>query len=118
MGRMVTLGLIGLVTLANIASVALLVHHLLNANVTQGRDLIYSAVSVWLTNVIVYGCGSGRSTAETSPARGRRDVTARHPVSADGESVTCAKDWRPRFFDYLFTSFANGTSFAPADAMP
>jgi len=28
------------------------------------------------------------------------------------------KDWRPRFFDYLYTSFANGTSFAPADAMP
>jgi hypothetical protein len=27
-------------------------------------------------------------------------------------------EWRPHFFDYLFTSFANGTSFAPADAMP
>jgi hypothetical protein len=26
--------------------------------------------------------------------------------------------WRPRFTDYLYTSFANGTSFAPADAMP
>jgi hypothetical protein len=26
--------------------------------------------------------------------------------------------WRPRFHDYLYTSFANGTSFAPADAMP
>ncbi len=27
-------------------------------------------------------------------------------------------DWHPRFFDYLYTSLANGTSFAPADAMP
>ena len=26
--------------------------------------------------------------------------------------------WRPKFHDYLYTSFANGTSFAPADAMP
>jgi len=26
--------------------------------------------------------------------------------------------WRPSFTDYLYTSFANGTSFAPADAMP
>jgi uncharacterized membrane protein len=26
--------------------------------------------------------------------------------------------WRPRFTDYLYTSLANGTSFAPADAMP
>ncbi len=35
------------------------------------------------------------------------------------ENPTLAvKDWRPHFFDYLYTSFANGTSFAPADAMP
>jgi hypothetical protein len=26
--------------------------------------------------------------------------------------------WHPRFVDYLYTAFANGTSFAPADAMP
>ena len=26
--------------------------------------------------------------------------------------------WRPSFIDYLYSSFANGTSFAPADAMP
>jgi hypothetical protein len=29
-----------------------------------------------------------------------------------------SSNWRPHFFDYLYTSFANGTSFAPADAMP
>jgi uncharacterized membrane protein len=35
------------------------------------------------------------------------------------ENPTLApKDWRPQFYDYLYTSFANGTSFAPADAMP
>ena len=28
------------------------------------------------------------------------------------------ENWRPHFTDYLYTSFANGTSFAPADAMP
>jgi uncharacterized membrane protein len=28
------------------------------------------------------------------------------------------KNWEPKFTDYLYTSFANGTSFAPADAMP
>jgi uncharacterized membrane protein len=28
------------------------------------------------------------------------------------------EDWRPNFIDYLYTSLANGTSFAPADAMP
>ena len=33
----------------------LLVHHLLVGKVSQGRKLIYSAVAVWLTNIIVYG---------------------------------------------------------------
>jgi hypothetical protein len=28
------------------------------------------------------------------------------------------KGWRPRFGDYVYTAFANGTSFAPADALP
>ena len=31
----------------------------------------------------------------------------------------CLPDWHPTsFIDYLYTSLANGTSFAPADAMP
>jgi hypothetical protein len=47
--------LIALVTLANVTSMVLLVHHLLVSRVSQGRKLIYSAVAVWLTNVIVYG---------------------------------------------------------------
>jgi uncharacterized membrane protein len=29
-----------------------------------------------------------------------------------------ARELAPHFTDYLYTSFANGTSFAPADAMP
>ena len=52
--RHLTIALIAVITVANVASVALLAHHLLNAKVTQGRDLIYSAVAVWLTNVIVF----------------------------------------------------------------
>ena len=39
--RYVTMALIGVITVANTLSVALLVHHLLNANVSQGRSLIY-----------------------------------------------------------------------------
>jgi hypothetical protein len=35
-----------------------------------------------------------------------------------GSPKLAPSDWRPHFFDYLYTSFANGTSFAPADAMP
>ena len=117
--RRVTLTLIGLITVANVASMALLVHHLLVANVSQGRNLIYSAVSVWLTNVIVYGlwlweidrCGPH---LRAGGGTGFPDI--QFPQMENPQLAP--KDWRPRFLDYLYTSFANGTSFAPADAMP
>ena len=118
--RWATLSLIGLITLANVTSMGLLVHHLLNARVSQGRELIYSAVAVWVTNVIVYGLwfweidrgGPHRRAGAT--ASGLADL--QFPQMENPQLAPT--DWRPRFTDYLYTSFANGSSFAPADAMP
>ena len=117
--RRLTIFLIGVITVANVASMALLVHHLLVANVSQGRSLIYSAVAVWLTNVIVYGLwfweidrGGPHLRASVDPLL----PDLQFPQMENPQLA--APDWRPRFFDYLYTSFANGTSFAPADAMP
>ena len=117
--RRATLSLIGLVTLANVASMALLVHHLLNAQVTQGRNLIYAAVSVWLTNVIVYGLWFweiDRGGPQLRAGGPERLPDLQFPQMENPQYAP--KSWRPRFTDYLYTSFANGTSFAPADAMP
>ena len=117
--RRFTLSLIGLVTLANVTSMALLVHHLLNTQVTQGRNLIYAAVSVWLTNVIVYGLWLweiDRGGPHLRAGGPERLPDLQFPQMENPQYAP--KDWRPRFTDYLYTSFANGTSFAPADAMP
>jgi uncharacterized membrane protein len=117
--RAFSLGLIGLVTLANTTSVVLLVHRLLNANVSQGRNLIYSAVSVWLTNVIVFGLWFWEIDRGGPHRRAGSDTSFPDIQFPQTENPELApKDWYPRFFDYLYTSFANGTSFAPADAMP
>jgi uncharacterized membrane protein len=117
--RRITLSLIGLVTIANVTSMALLVHHLLSTQVTQGRNLIYAAVSVWLTNVIVYGLwfweiDRGGPNLRAGGAERLPDI--QFPQMENPQFAP--KGWRPRFSDYLYTSFANGTSFAPADAMP
>jgi uncharacterized membrane protein len=117
--RNLTLFLIGVITLANVTSMALLVHHLLVANVSQGRNLIYSAVSVWLTNVIVYGLWLWEIDRGGPHLRAGGETTFPDIQFPQMENPQLApKDWRPRFIDYLYTSFANGTSFAPADAMP
>jgi len=117
--RRLTIGLIALITVANIVSVALLLHLLLSANVSQGRNLIYSAVSVWLTNVIVYGLWFwelDRGGPHLRAAGMGRLADIQFPQMEN--PALAAPNWRPKFFDYLYTSFANGTSFAPADAMP
>ncbi len=117
--RRLTIFLIGVITVANVTSMALLVHHLLNANVSQGRSLIYSAVAVWLTNVIVYGLWFWEMDRGGPHLRAGVDTLLPDLQFPQMENPQlAAPNWRPRFFDYLYTSFANGTSFAPADAMP
>jgi len=117
--RRLTIFLIGVITVANVTSMALLVHHLLNATVSQGRSLIYSAVAVWLTNVIVYGLWFWEMDRGGPHLRAGVDTLLPDLQFPQMENPQlAAPNWRPRFFDYLYTSFANGTSFAPADAMP
>jgi hypothetical protein len=95
------------------------VHHLLTANVSQGKSLIYSAVSVWVTNVIVYGVwfwelDRGGPHLRANGIREPLDLQFPQMENPD----LAPTNWQPQFSDYLFTAYANGTSFAPADAMP
>ena len=50
------------------------------------------------------------------------DGVSRISVPADDvRSRTEARakpDWKPEFFDYLYTSFTNATAFSPTDTMP
>lgn len=117
--RKVTIFLIGVITVANVISMALLVHLLLNTSVSQGRNLIYSAVAVWLTNVIVYGLWFWEIDRGGPHLRAGDDKLWPDIQFPQMENPTMVPaGWKPRFVDYLYTSFANGTSFAPADAMP
>jgi uncharacterized membrane protein len=117
--RHATIALIGLVTLANVTSMILLVHHLLVGKVSQGRPLIYSAVAVWLTNIIVYGLWFWEVDRGGPHRRASGEKLIVDLQFPQMENPNLAPEhWRPRFTDYLYTSFANGTSFAPADAMP
>jgi len=116
--RRTVIVMLAIITIANVVSVGLLVDRLLTTNVSGGRSLIYSAVAIWLTNVIVYGIwfweidGGGPHMR----AGGTELVDIQFP-QLENPSLA-PENWHPRFYDYLYTAFANGTSFAPADAMP
>jgi uncharacterized membrane protein len=120
-GRLLSLGLIAVVNIANVVSLGLLISHYLVANRADGRHLIVSAIQIWMTNVLVFALwyweldrgGPGRRSHPRH--RHRPDflfpqMTAPHGIAPRG--------WTPTFVDYLYVSFTNATAFSPTDTMP
>jgi len=101
--RHLTLTLITLVTLANVTSMVFLVQRLLDTSVSQGRALIYSAVSVWLTNIIIYGVWFWEIDRGGPTRRAAASTTVFDLQFPQMENPTLAPDdWEPRFTDYLY----------------
>lgn len=117
--RAAAIAVIALVNLANIVSVGFLVSALLNGNPVGGRELVYSAVAVWMTNAIVFGLWFWELDRGGPGVRGTRHE--RHPDFQFPQMATPAaapRGWRPKFVDYLYVGFTNATAFSPTDAMP
>ena len=118
--RVVAIGLIGLVSFSNGSSVVLLVDRLVNGTGgAQGKQLVIAAVSIWLTNVIVFALWYWEldrgGPALRAAQRGRNPdflfpqmtIPARAPAA-----------WRPSFVDYLYVALTNAAAFSPTDTMP
>jgi hypothetical protein len=112
---------IAVLTIANIASLVLLVRFLLQGNEVDGSALVRSALSIWSTNVIAYGAwyweldggGPVNRRDESSPVR---DFV--FPQMTPDSARYAPADWYPRFIDYLYVSYTNATAFSPTDTMP
>ena len=117
--RFLAVGVISLVSGANIASLVLLSHHLLHHNVANGRGLIFAGALIWLTNVLIFAIwywetdrgGPGLRAAGRDGPPGFL-----FPQMADDRIEPI--NWRPQFIDYLYVSLTNSTAFSPTDTMP
>ncbi len=121
--RYAAVALIALVNVANLVSLALLVHALLQGRVNGkqivGSPLLFASILIWLTNVIVFGLwywelDRGGPDERSHPAHREPDflfpqMTTPHCADAD---------WAPTFLDYAYVSFTNATAFSPTDTMP
>jgi hypothetical protein len=118
--RRVALGLIGLVSLANIFSLVVLCEHLINGNRANGRILIASGAVLWVTNVLLFGLWYWELD-RGGPAERESGQVTRFPDFMFPQMTNprwAPRDWRPGLVDYLYTSLTNATAFSPTDTMP
>jgi hypothetical protein len=117
--RVLSLTMIGIVSAANAASIAWLVHLLVNGASANASTLLRAAVHMWAVNVLLFALwfwqlDGGGPVARPTCAPAERDFL--FPQQAD---PSLAKPgWRPLFLDYLYVSFTNAAAFSPTDTMP
>jgi hypothetical protein len=118
--RINVLLLIGVSGLVNCYGLAVVASKLLQAgSLANGRDLILSAVNIYLTNIIIFGLfywemdGGGPGERQAAPKYvhdflfpQNQNDDYRHP------------EWRPTFIDYLYVSSTNAMAFSPTDTLP
>jgi hypothetical protein len=111
----------GVVTVAMIASVAMLLSAVTSHTISP-QQLLLSAAALWLTNIIIFASWYWRLDAggphERARTPGHPDGAFLFPQMTLGPPADIAQDepeWEPHFIDYLFLAFNTSTAFSPTD---
>ena len=109
--------LIGVVTTANFASLAVVIYVLTQGHITTGAAMLGSAIAIFFTNIIVYALWYWEID---SPG-----LTNRRWTKNDKDFQFVQQDmsgefpaWHPRFVDYLYISIINSLNGATPSAHP
>ena len=121
MDRVLGFTISALITIAMIASVVLLISGL-SAHAETPSELLFSAGTLWSTNILVFSLWYWRLDAGGPH---RRDSRFGHPDGAflfpqmtlppETKKRAGQHGWSPNFVDYLFLAFNTSTAFSPTD---
>lgn len=110
------------VTAGLIVSVTLLVRAL-PTHAESPSALLLSAVSLWLSNILVFALWYWRLDAGGPHGRDGRAchdngafLFPQMTLSPDDADESGQRSWSPNFMDYLFLAFNTSTAFSPTDA--
>jgi hypothetical protein len=105
----------GIITLALVASLAILIRGL-PRHLETPAQLLRSATAMWVTNVLVFALWYWKLDAGgplgRDRSRGHLNSSFLFPQMIDPE---CDPEWSPQFMDYLFLAFNTSTAFSPTD---
>jgi uncharacterized membrane protein len=106
---------IGLVTVAVVASVSLLVSSSLGGG-TSAPALLQDAALLWVINVVTFAVWyweiDGGGPAQRRQQEHHSEDFLFPQMNLDDKT---AHDWSPAFVDYLFLAFNTSTAFSPTD---
>jgi hypothetical protein len=118
--RALIVGLVALVSLTTLVSLVLLARFLVDGSHATGHSLLFAGAGLWLTNVLIFGIwywelDRGGPAERAADDRASRNADFLFPQMTE---AWLAPHWRPRFLDYLYTSYTNATAFSPTDTLP
>jgi hypothetical protein len=115
LARLLSLGLVSLVTVAVVVSVFLLISSSFGRE-TPAPTLLQDAALLWLINVVTFAIWYWELDAGGPAQRLREAHTSEDFLFPQGNlSGKTARDWSPGFLDYLFIAFNTSTAFSPTD---
>jgi uncharacterized membrane protein len=110
-----------LLTVELIVSVILLINALPTGKETP-QELLFSAASLWITNILVFALWYWRLDAggpyQRDKVPGHSDGAFLFPqmtMSKEALREAGQHNWSPNFIDYLFLAFNTSTAFSPTD---
>jgi hypothetical protein len=117
--RQVGIALAALASAANATLVIAVIASLVTGHEKSGAQLLLKGITVWGTNVILFGLwywifdrgGPARRLEPDPPPPDFQFPQMENPELA-------APGWRPHFIDYMYVSYTNSIAFSPTDAMP
>lgn len=125
LSRRLALILVGLITAALVASVALLIAQLVYPDALGAwmgsspapAELLRNATLIWLSNVLVFAVWYWEIDAGGPTERHRGVYRSDDLVFPQRQRDFEIDDWTPDFLDYLFFSFNSSTAFSPTDTL-
>jgi len=110
--------LIGMISLANAASMVLVANDLIKGSDIHGRPLLFSAFAIFLTNIIIFSLWYWELDSPGLTGIHKHDSAPKFQFPQMTFKVKETKGWEPSYFDYLYVSITNSTAFSPTDSMP
>jgi hypothetical protein len=113
-----SLTLIALITLVNGISMIEVASSLIKGSVIDGRQLIFAAFVIFLTNIIIFSLWFWELDSPGLTGIKKHDAAPKFLFPQMQFKSPETRGWEPTYFDYLYLSTTNSTAFSPTDALP